>query len=306
MDISVIIVNMDTKGLLLECLASVFETIKKPDFEVWLVDNGSKDGSPEAVRQAYPQVHIIQNPKNLGFGAANNQALRRINGRYALLLNTDSRLTDGAADALFNFMENQPKAGVACAQLLFLDGAKQYSFDAFPTFLSLFINTSLLRLMFPGKYPNRKKDISDPKTVESCLGACMMVRREAISAVDFFDEDYFFFFEETDLAYRLDQAGWKTFFIPKARAFHLQGETVGEGLNPRLLFYSSRRTYFKKTRPRTFVFYEAAVFIRLLMNLSFTSFGVLFTMGLHPDLKERFFILKRLTTWYMGLGRQKT
>ncbi len=306
MDISVIVVNMNTKGLLLECLASVYATIKRHRFEVWVVDNGSKDGSPEAVKQAYPDVNLIQNHTNLGFGAANNQAFRQMNGRYALLLNTDSRLIDGAAAELLRFMENQPDVGAACGQLLFLDGSKQYSFDAFPTFLSLFLNTSLLRVIFPGKYPNRKKDISAPIEVDSCLGACMMVRREAMSEVDFFDEDYFFFFEETDLAYRLNQAGWKAFFIPNAHAYHLQGETVGEGLNPRILFYRSRRTFFKKTHPYTFLLYESAVFIRLLMNLSFTSIGMLFTMGLHPDLKERFFILLRLMAWNLGLDLKKT
>ena len=122
MDISVVVVNWNTKELLLDCLASVFETIRGIAFEVWLVDNGSQDGSVEAVKARYPLVKIIENRRNLGFAVANNQAFRHMNGRYALLLNTDTVLTDGAVKITYHFMEANPEVAMACGQLLNQDG----------------------------------------------------------------------------------------------------------------------------------------------------------------------------------------
>ena len=113
MDISIIIVNWNTKRLLLDCLSSIFKTVKEISFEVWLVDNASTDGSVEAVKSRYPDVKIIENEINLGFAAANNLALKRMKGRYALLLNTDTALTNGAVKELYDFMEANPEAGMA-------------------------------------------------------------------------------------------------------------------------------------------------------------------------------------------------
>ncbi len=93
MDLSVVIVNWNTKDLLLNCLASIYQTVQGLSFEVWLADNASSDGSVAAVQEKFPEIHVIQNSRNLGFAAANNLALRQIRGRYALLLNTDATLT---------------------------------------------------------------------------------------------------------------------------------------------------------------------------------------------------------------------
>jgi GT2 family glycosyltransferase len=112
LDISIIVVSYNTKILLLECLSSIFPTVKGMSFEVWVVDNNSTDGTSEAVRERYPAVKLIANRENLGFAAANNQAFRSMSSRYALLLNSDTVLTDGAVRALYDFMEAHPKAGM--------------------------------------------------------------------------------------------------------------------------------------------------------------------------------------------------
>jgi hypothetical protein len=111
-DISVIVVSYNTKSLLLECLSSIFATIEGVSFEVWVVDNHSTDGTLEAVRERYPAVHVIANRENLGFAAANNQAFRAMSGSYALLLNSDTVVTEGAVRRLYDFMEAHPKAGM--------------------------------------------------------------------------------------------------------------------------------------------------------------------------------------------------
>jgi GT2 family glycosyltransferase len=112
LDISIIVVSYNTKHLLLECLSSIFATIKEISFEVWVVDNSSTDGTLETVRERYPELKAIANSKNLGFAAANNQAFRSMNGRYALLLNSDTVLTEGAVRVLYDFMEAHPEAGM--------------------------------------------------------------------------------------------------------------------------------------------------------------------------------------------------
>ena len=159
MDISIIIVNWNTKELLLKCLLSVFETAKGISFEIWLVDNASSDRSVEAAKAGFPNIQIIENKNNLGFAAANNRAFRCMKGRYALLLNTDTLLTPGAIKKLYDFMENRPNVGMACGQLLNQDGSKQNSMADFPSFVSLLCNETILRMLMPGKFP-----VSDENT----------------------------------------------------------------------------------------------------------------------------------------------
>jgi GT2 family glycosyltransferase len=133
MDLSVIIVNWNTEGLLRDCLRSVYETIEGLAFEVIVVDNASGDGSVAMLKVEFPQVRRIENYENRGFAAANNQAFRAMAGRYALLLNSDAVLTEGAVRELFVFMEDHPEAVMACGQLLNADGSKQTSVARFPT-----------------------------------------------------------------------------------------------------------------------------------------------------------------------------
>ena len=299
MDISIVIVNWNTKALLLDCLASVFETTTEIAFEVWLVDNGSDDGSVEAARTQYPLVKTIENQRNLGFAAANNQAFRLMKGRYALLLNTDTVLTAGAVNALFDFMEANPDTAMVCGQLLNEDGSKQNSTANFPTLLSLLSNETLLRILFPNKFPSKLKDCSAPVEVDSCIGACLMVRQEAMENVGLFDERYFFFFEETDWAYRMRLAGWKIYFLPVSRIFHLQGQSVGEKVDSRIMFYRSRYIYFKKWHPNFYPILLVVVHCRLLVNTILALLGTLLTLGLKGDLRRKCKIYVQLISWHL-------
>ena len=197
MDLSIIIVNWNTKRLLIDCLASVFETIRGIDFEVWVVDNASADGSAAAVAEKYPDAHIVRNSENIGFAAANNLAFRKMTGLYALLLNTDTILTKNAINALYDFMGKNPKAGMACGQLLNRDGTKQNSMANFPSLTSLVANETVLRILFPKKFPSKRREYFRPIEIDSCIGACMIVRKKAIDQVGLLDEQYFFFFPRT-------------------------------------------------------------------------------------------------------------
>lgn len=299
MDISVIIVNWNTKDLLLNCLNSVFETVEGISFEIWLVDNGSIDGSVEAVIRAYPDVNVIKNKENLGFAAANNRAFKKMKGRYALLLNTDATLTEGAVRELYSFMETNQEAGLACGQLLNQDGSRQNSIANFPSLLSLISNETFLRIMFPNKFPSKREEYNSPIEIDSCIGACMIARKKAIDQVGLFDEQYFFFFEETDWAYSMKQSGWRVYFVPKARIFHAQGRSVGNSANSRIMFYRSRYLYFKKWHLKTYPLIYSAILVRLLVNTFLCIVGILFTLGFRNDLNKKLAIYLQLIGWHL-------
>jgi GT2 family glycosyltransferase len=252
MDISIIIVNWNTRDLLRNCLESIYQTIRDLEYEIIVVDNASQDGSLAMLQESYPQVHVMQNTDNRGFGAANNQAMRVMSGKYALLLNSDTVLKDNAVRELFVFMEAHPDTAMACGQLLNADGSKQNSIANFPNLFRLMANTSLLEYLFPGRYPSKRYHYDKPIEIDSGIGACMMVRKKAIDEVGMFDERYFFFFEETDWAYQMKQAGWKICHVPTAFIYHLQGQSIGRDARSRIEFYRSRYQFFRKWKSRPY------------------------------------------------------
>ena len=299
MDISIVVVSLNTRELLLGCLASIFETIKGISFEMWVVDNNSTDGTAEAIKESYPAINLIENTTNLGFAAANNQAFRQMNGRYALLLNTDTVLTNGAVKELYDFMEANPEAGMAGGQLLNQDGSRQNSIANFPTLLTLFCNEALLRILMPKRFPSKRRDYIYPLRVDSCIGACLVVRRKAMDDRGFLDEQYFFFLEETDWAYRMKLGGWAVYFVPTARVFHAQGKTVGGGSDARIMFYRSRYSFFEKWHPSSYPLFYSVIFLRLLVNTILSLIGLLFTLGLGDSIRKRFTIYVKLIIWHL-------
>jgi hypothetical protein len=247
MDLSLIIVNLDTKELLLACIASIYTTVPPLSFEIWLVDNGSSDGSVDAVSQSFPQVRCIENSRNLGFAKANNQAMRHALGRYIVLLNTDTVLTPEALATIAGFMDKNREAGICGGQLLNKDGSLQNSIANIPTLATELLNKSLLRRFFPRRFPGKEFRFDLPLSVESIIGACMVVRREAIDKVGWLDESYFFFFEETDWCLSMKKDGWLIFFHPQARIYHLRGETAKKNNTAaRIEYWRSRYTFFRK------------------------------------------------------------
>jgi len=248
-DLSVVIVSRNTKEYLLPCVASVFETIGRIPMEIIVIDNHSRDGSGPEVKKIFPGVHLIANEKNLGFARATNQGLKRARGRYLLLLNPDTRVKERAIERLFSFMETHPEVGASGGQLLSGDGSKQNSVANFPSLATELLNKSLLRWMFPKRFPGKGENFSEPIEVDSVIGACMIVRRDAIKQVGLLDEDYFLFLEETDWCYRMEQAGWKVCHFPQAEIYHFQGKSAEQDRRrAKLEYYRSRYLFFKKRR----------------------------------------------------------
>ena len=247
MNLSVIIVNWNTRDLLLQCLESVYQSVCGKEIEVFVVDNGSIDGSLSVARERFPETRFIENRKNLGFAKANNQALGLSSGDYILLLNPDTLVKNGAIEKLLAFMEAHPGAGGAGAQLLNSGGTRQNSIANFPSLATELIPKRLLRWLFPKAFPGKEKKYSEPIEVDSVIGACMILRREVIEQVGGLDEDYFLFMEETDWCYRMRKAGWKIYHIPQAEVYHFQGKSVEvKKMKAKVEYYRSRYLFFKK------------------------------------------------------------
>ena len=303
MDISIIIVNWNTRELLLNCLTSVYATTAGLSIETIVVDNGSHDGSGQAVQERFPQVTLIQNTGNRGFAKANNQALASTTGRYVLFLNSDALLTEGALDNLVAFMDTTPEAAIAAGQYLNQDGSKQNSFDNFPTLATELLNKTLLKILFPNKYPSKKKEYREPMAVDSVIGACMLVRAEAIEVVGPMDEDYFFFMEETDWCFRMHRAGWRIYHLPHIKVYHLQGKSKEKNPSKAWIeYYRSVYLFFKKQRSRrAYYFLRIARVGKLLINMVLVSLGLLLTLGMGRGLKRRYAIYRDLLIWHIKL-----
>ena len=298
MDLSVILVNYNTKDLLRNCLRSVFETVTDASYEVFVVDNASADGSVEMLKREFPSVRVIANERNVGFAAANNQAMKEMNGRYALLLNSDAVLTGQAVSDLMTFMEGNAGSAMACGQLLNADGSKQNSIANFPDYLSLMFNVPVLEYLFPKRYPSKRFHHSSPIEIDSGIGACLMVRKKAIDEIGLLDERYFFFFEETDWAFRFRKSGWKIHFVPSARIYHLQGKSIGQSARSRIEFYRSRYQYFRKWS-RFYPLAFTIIFFRLAVNWFFTTGAALFTFGLNRQLVDKGLVYSQLLVWHL-------
>ena len=301
MDLSIIIVNWNTKDLLLQCLESAYQNIKKIEMEVIVVDNGSTDGSIAAAEERFPEVKFIQNEMNLGFARANNQAFSLSRGRYLLLLNPDTIVKNGATEELISFMDAHLEAGVAGPQLLNSDGSKQNSIANFPSLATELFNKSLLRRLFPKKFPGKERDYTEPLEVDSVIGACMIVRQEVIEPVGLLDEDYFLFLEETDWCYRIKRAGWKIYHVPQAEISHFQGRGVEmEKKKAKVEYYLSLHHFFKKNRGslQWFILLIGSV-IKLMVELVFMGIASLFTCFTISKWKRKFLIYAYLMGWHL-------
>ncbi len=253
-DLSVVIASFDTQKLLLECLASVECEVHRPDAklesEVIVVDNGSRDGSPRAVREAFPWVDLIALEENVGYARANNIGLRRARGRVVALLNSDVVLEPGAVDCAITALENHPNAGAAGIQLFHPDGRPQNSIHLAPSFAREIAPSWLLESLAPGRFPSKRHPAREPIEVESVLGAVLFVKREMLDRVGLLPEDYFFFLEETDWCWQMRRAGFGVLHVPGARAIHHSGASSKQKdpIATRIEFHRSLYHFLRKNR----------------------------------------------------------
>ncbi len=251
MDVSVIIVSWNVWGWLAPCLASVREGLGSLEGEIIVVDNASADGTPERVREAFPEVRLLCNPVNRGFPAANNQGMRAARGRYFLLLNPDTLVLDRAIESLVAFAEAHPEAGVVGPQLLNPDGTVQSSRRRFPTLWTALFESTWWQPYAPRRilrhYYVLDRSDEEIQEVDWVTGAAMLVRREVVERVGPMDEGFFMYAEELDWCRRIRAAGWRVFYYPPAKIVHYGGRSSDQvPALQHLAFQRSKIRYFRK------------------------------------------------------------
>jgi GT2 family glycosyltransferase len=235
LDVSIIVVNWNTRDVTCNCLVSVFGQTKDVRFEVILIDNASSDGSVEKIRKDFPQVTLIANDGNRGFAAANNQGMEIAKGRYVLLLNPDTIILDGAVQKTIAFADSFTDIGVVGCQVWLNDSEIQQTCFSFPSVVSLFLQETGLRKIAPrsrllGWSNYGWWDRTSQMDVDVISGMFMLVRHEVIDKVGVMDEAYYVYAEETDWCFRVHNAGWRCVFTPIARIVHLDGGSKSTGL----------------------------------------------------------------------------
>lgn len=223
-DLSVVIVNRNTRALLRACLDSLVGLPDGVRTELIVVDNGSTDGSVELVRERFPQVQLIRNEENTGYAYPNNQGLEASTGRYVLLLNSDTEVRPFALARLVEFMERHPEAGACGPTLRYPDGSLQRSCYSFPSPRTTFSRMLALDALFPRSrvLGNQQLGFDHACTapVDALLGAALLVRREALEKVGPLDERFRIHYNDFDWCYRIRRAGWEVYFVHEAEVVH--------------------------------------------------------------------------------------
>ncbi len=228
LDLSISVVSYNTREILLGCLRSICSTSKDLTYEIIVVDNGSADGSVEAVRALFPEVLVIANPDNRGYAKAMNQALAVSAGRYFLLLNSDTLIREHAFERMVAYLDTQADIGaLGCAQLT-AEGQRLRSCFRYPTLREHVTNASLCKPLGVRHDSGRRDEWSDfdrPRDVEWVNGACLMVRTQVLDSIGGLDERFFMYFEDVDLCLRIREQGYRISYFPEAEIVHLVGRS---------------------------------------------------------------------------------
>lgn len=255
-DLSIVLLSWNGRDLALACLDSIDRTLRaasgaqRLSIETILVDNGSADGTVEAVRTRFPWAGIVELASNRGFAGGNNAGIAQARGRHVCLLNNDTIVQPGALEACVRYLDAHPDVGVVGPQLLHDDGRRQNSIHNFPTLLLELVPRSLLEIVAPRRYPSKRFVHRAPLDVEAVLGACMVVRRSVIERVGPMPEDFFFFLEETDWCFAMRDAGHRVVHLPEAHIVHLHGASTKKvvPLPTRIEYHRSLYHFFHKRR----------------------------------------------------------
>jgi N-acetylglucosaminyl-diphospho-decaprenol L-rhamnosyltransferase len=242
--LSYCVVNTNGREFLLACLEAIERTAPADlEREVLVLDNASDDGSADAVRALGREIRLIVLDRRTGKATNDSTLLREARGRYCLLLNEDSELRPGAVEALIEALESDPRAVVAGAQLLDSDGHEVPCAWRFPG-----VGTALAGALFLHRWLTVQSKGSQTKEVDWVQSSAMLVRREAAAGLGYLDSDFFVYYDECDLCKRLGDAGWRTLYVPAARAVHHDqlATDLGAGL-PRIVeFHRNRDLYMRK------------------------------------------------------------
>lgn len=261
MDLSIIILSFNTKKLTQQCINSILRNTKSIKYEIIVIDNASSDGSVEDLRKFKERqnLRLIENAENLGFARANNQGMRVAKGRYVLLLNSDTKISDNLLKELVNWMDKHPKVGISSCALKNKDGSMQGTGGFFPDLFRVFAWMFFLedipfwdRLIKPfhpihsqSPFYKGTKGFEKEKDLDWVTGAFFLIRKKVLDEVGYLDEDYFMYTEDVDLCFRAKEAGWKIWYLPRVSITHLGGASSASEF-PILSEYEGIKLFYKK------------------------------------------------------------
>jgi GT2 family glycosyltransferase/lipopolysaccharide/colanic/teichoic acid biosynthesis glycosyltransferase len=327
-EVSIVIVSYNSRGVLGPCLESLKRQSLFATTEVVVVDNASSDGTPAMVRERYPWVRLIAGRKNLGFSRGVNIGIREARGRYFLILNPDTVVRRDSIERLVEFAKSTPEAGIIGPKLVYEDGTLQYSCRRFYTWKVLVLRRTVLGKIFKNSRHLAEHlmldfDHETTREVDWLLGACLLVRREAVESVGLLDERFFLYFEDVDWCFRMKHKGWKVFYHPASVVIHTYARGSAQSVINRsvIAHLASLVRYYDKWNP---VFYflkryrevmKIALFVAvdvIAFNLAFllayylrVALGDFLTNPIFPlDAYERFVVFENLlfVFTYFGTG----
>jgi N-acetylglucosaminyl-diphospho-decaprenol L-rhamnosyltransferase len=247
-ELSVVIVSYNTSDLLNNCLSSIEAWLEANAHtgEIIVVDNASTDGTSRMIRRRFPEVTLIENRTNAGFAAANNQGMRAARGRYIVLLNPDTTVLGDAFGQLASYMDENPDLGIVGPRLMYPDGTVQSSRRRFPTRVTGYLESTLVQDYWPDNRVVQRyymEDLPDDRTqqVDWLVGACLMVRREAVESAGLLDERYFMYSEEVEWCHRMKNHGWSIVYYPQATVVHHEGASSSQNVSQRQIHFDSSK-----------------------------------------------------------------
>ena len=267
MDVSIIIVNYNTYQLVLDCIKSIYLHTKNIDFEIIVVDNNSPNREIEKLNQVFPDVKLLLSKNNNGFGSANNFGAKQAKGKYLFLLNSDTLLLDNSLIDFYNFMEKTPDAGVCGGNLLDINLKPSISFEIRKPCVIYTLSKFTYNKLFKIVYNNNifyDLESTKPYPIKGYTsGADFFTRKTIFDKVNGFDEDFFMYYEETELTYRINQLGYKTYFIPYIKIIHLaEGSLNSMNKIKEGWIKDSMKLYYKKTKTTGYLFDKLFISIK--------------------------------------------
>lgn len=302
MDLSISIVNYNTKDLLTESIGSIYSATKDIDFEMIVVDNNSTDGSAGMVECDFPKVVLIKNESNPGFARANNQAFSISRGRYFLILNPDTLVLDGALEKMVRFLDSNADGGAVGPRFLNEDNSLQRAYRRFPTVSRMVFTATFLNKLFPNngfsrEYLYQDCDFQQICTVETLGGSCFMLRKSILGQRQLMDEHFPLFFNDVDLSHRIQDLGYKIYMIPEARIIHYRGKSTQQAYGPMMLAESaiSMMRYFRKYESRFKVYILKVIFsVEYFLRFFRIVLAVIFFKKSVVELKAFFSLYPRI------------
>lgn len=258
MKLSIIIVSFNTYKFLKDCIQSILKKEGSLDFEIIVVDNASTDGTVEKLKTKNLEfrVKIIENKKNIGFAAANNQGIKQAKGDYILLLNPDTIIRHNVLSDMINFMEKNPKVGAATCRVNLTNGELDDACHrGFPTPWNAFCHFVGMGRFFPKSklfngYHMGFCNLDKIHEIDACAGAFMMIRRRVGEQVKWLDEEYFWYGEDLDFCFRIKLAGWKIMFVSTCQITHYKGVSGGIKEHSQHLTTADKETKLLATKAR--------------------------------------------------------